>query len=79
MNQPPYYVGTCNGYLMVETGHDERSRPYLRVYTSPDVRCATPFHSFEAADSAAKQNIDRMFPPDLAYFSIFCIPWHSAE
>ncbi|MGZ8317524.1 MAG: hypothetical protein ACXWVD_00345 [Telluria sp.] len=62
----PYFIATYNGFLVIERIEGGRDR----VYTDADVRCATPFDSFEQADAAAKWGCNRLFPQDISYFAI---------
>jgi hypothetical protein len=66
---PLYYVAVYGGFVVMD---EYRAGDILRqkIYTVPDARLATPFASFEAADSAGKHAVARLYPPDLRYFAI---------
>lgn len=58
---PAYYVATYSGFLVAED---------MWAYTVPDLRIATRFRSFLAADNAAKWAVRKLFPPDVEYFAL---------
>lgn len=68
----PYYVAVYGGFLVVESYPvaGPRERNVTKVYTVGNMRHATPWDSFAAADLAAKQSVGFLYPPDLRYFAI---------
>jgi hypothetical protein len=65
----PYYVALYGGFLVIES-YDSLDGPRTKTYTMTDVRLATPYDTFEKADSAAKWAVGHLYPPDLRYFAI---------
>lgn len=61
-----FYVATYNGFLVIEPVPGGRDR----VYTDADVRCATPFGSFQRAEAAGKWGTGKLFPRDKSYFAV---------
>lgn len=74
MNHPPYYVAVFGGFLVIEyydgTPRDGQPMRICKTYTIADVRSATTWHTFEAADAAAKWAVTHLYPPDLRYFAL---------
>lgn len=66
----PYYIAVYGGFLVVERYPDDVGRDITKVYTVPNVRHATPWPDFGAADAAAKWAVGQLYPPDLRYFAI---------
>lgn len=67
---PPYFVATYSGFLVVEDVPGGRTRKF----TVANIRLATAFPTFDAADRAAKWAVNQIFPPDLDYFAILQVP-----
>lgn len=66
----PYYIACYGGFLCIENYWDNNDNRQSKAYTVGDVRVATPWDDFEAADAAAKWAVTRLYPPDLRYFAI---------
>lgn len=66
----PYFIAVYGGFLVVESYPDHDDKIHTKVYTVANVRHATPWPNFEAADGAAKWAVGTLYPPDLRYFGI---------
>jgi hypothetical protein len=66
VNVPPFYVALATGFLVV-------NNQGFASYTT-NVRRATPFDTFEEADTAGRANAWRLNKPGDSYFAILCTP-----
>jgi hypothetical protein len=69
----PFTLAMYGGFLVVET-YDVPGGNRTKVYTVPNVRLATVYDTFEAADAAAKWAANHLYPPDLRYYAILQPP-----